>query len=167
MDFAFMNELIAFVISAHADSQTKDPVRRWDKRTPYSIHPVFCAMAFLHETLLPEDLRLRGVQALLCHDIREDTTAGLPPYLAPGVKELVQDMTFSSSADEFNEIWAKSDEVKLLKLYDKTSNLMDGTWMPDGKWNKYCELTNRLADTAEKNYGPLNIVKIARAIAQR
>jgi len=167
MNVLTMIQLISFVMAAHADSQTKDPVRRWDKNTPYSIHPIWCAMTLLHETKLPEDLRVRGSQALLLHDIIEDTNAAIPQIVVPGVIALVKDMTFSSSAAEFEEIWGKSFEVKLFKLYDKTSNLMDGSWMPDEKWNKYCVLTGRLAEIAHAQYGMLNIVKIAGEIAQR
>lgn len=167
MNWQIILQLISFVMSAHADSQTKDPVRRWDKKTPYSIHPIWCAMSLLHETLLPEGLRIRGSQALLLHDILEDTGMEIPSIVAPGVIELVQDMSFSSSAVEFEEIWNKSGEVKLLKLYDKVSNLMDGAWMSDEKSAKYRNFTRRLADLAYKNYGLLNIVKIAWEITQR
>ena len=56
---------------------------------------------------------------------------------------------------------------KLLKLYDKVSNLLDGNWMKTEKWNIYVEHTLRLAGDVEHVYGTLNIVKIARAIAER
>ncbi len=61
-------------------------------------------------------------------------------------------------------IWAKSPEVRLLKLYDKTSNLMEGIWMNREKRERYAAYSLNLCDDVEKNYGELNITKIARAI---
>ena len=86
----------------------------------------------LHETALAEDIRVDGSQALLFYDVLEDTLAELPNYLSDRVKKLVQDMTFESSDVEMLKVWDKPIEVKLFKLYDKVSNLMDARWMPDG-----------------------------------
>lgn len=80
-------------------------------------------------------------------------------------------MTFTgeagSTAIEIREIWDRPKIVRLLKLYDKVSNLLDGSWMSDEKWNnQYVPYVKRLANDVENNYGTLNIVRIARAIAQ-
>lgn len=66
---------------------------------------------------------------------------------------------------ERDELWSRSKEIKLLKLYDKVSNLLDGAWMKPDKWNVYVEHTKRLAVDVELGFGLLGIVKIARAIA--
>ena len=63
-----------------------------------------------------------------------------------------------------NEVLNKSPEIRLLKLYDKTSNLMDGIWMDEEKRERYVEYTSRLCQDVEQNYGELNITRIARAI---
>ena len=91
----------------------------------------------------------------------------MPEWTCADVNQLVASMTFNSSEEEFEKLWERSDECKLLKLYDKVSNLMDGSWMSDEKWNKYCDLVSRLVKFVEERYGDLNIVKIARAIAIR
>ena len=62
------------------------------------------------------------------------------------------------------KIWTKPKEVKLYKLYDKVSNLMDGTWMSPEKMAQYKDYTSRLCSEAEMNYGDLNITRIARGI---
>ena len=62
------------------------------------------------------------------------------------------------------EVLNKSPEIRLLKLYDKTSNLMDGIWMDEEKRERYVEYTSRLCQDVEQNYGELNITRIARAI---
>ena len=54
--------------------------------------------------------------------------------------------------------------VKLLKLYDKVSNLFDAVWMKDEKWNNLVDYTLKLRQFVLETYGDLNIVKIAGAV---
>jgi len=144
----------------------KNSVRKWDNMTPYSAHPMWCAMSLLTETSLPEKLRTNGCKALMWHDVLEDTTLTVLPDDTPQlVFQYVTDMTFSNFECELDEVWSKSKEIRLFKLYDKTSNLLDGTWMTDKKWLCYINFTNKLADDVEAEYGLLNIIKIARSIA--
>lgn len=166
MDAKEIAELINYIFATHAEKPTKPSksLRKWDGKTPYGIHPAWCAMTLLHETELPEALRITGAQALLLHDVLEDTTAGLPQGCPAEVEKLVREMTFASSDEEMVEIWSRSKETILLKLYDKVSNLLDGAWMPKEKRARYSAYTMRLADEVEKTYGTLNIVRIARAI---
>ncbi len=158
---------IRFTAKAHIDhpKTPADAVRFWDMATPYLIHPCWCAMTLLTETSLPDEIRLPGYLALLFHDVIEDADLELPATTAPVVVELVQDMTFDSFSNEVDDIWSRSETVRLLKLYDKTSNLLDASWMSIEKWNKYARFTNQLARDVESNFGDLNIVKIADAIA--
>jgi len=158
---------IAHTIRAHSNFplSPKDAVRFHDDLTPYAVHPIWCAMTFLTETALPADFRIAGYQALLWHDVLEDTTLLLPDGVSREVQALVQEMTFESFAEEQEEIWRRSENAQLLKLYDKVSNLLDGAWMSDSKWNSYVAYTNRLASSASERFGELNIVRIARAIS--
>ena len=153
-----------YIIEAHRKSKPNKSTRLWDKKTPYSIHPIWCAMTLLHETSLPEDLRRDGSQALLYHDILEDTEYPLPSWLSTIVQELVIEMTFESSRRERKDIWTKFPEVRLLKLYDKVSNLMDGIWMLPERRKEYEGFISRLCDDVEENYDKLNITRIARTI---
>ncbi len=144
--------------------------RKWDGKTPYWAHPLWCAMTFLQETNLPFEVdRTQCFLALIFHDWIENTTSQLPlPKNAP--IDLIQQMTFSSEPGsteiEIREIWSKPPIIRLLKLYDKVSNLLDGSWMSDEKWNRqYVPYVLRLADDVEENYGDLNIVRMARAVA--
>ena len=160
-------EMISYVFYAHADMAIKPSkaVRKWDEATPYGVHPVWCAMTLLTETGLTEDIRETGAIALLYHDVLEDTRAGLPEGTLSRVKDLVEQMTFVSSANEMEEIWSREPVVKLLKLYDKTSNLLDGVWMSPEKRTHYADYLLRLCDEIERHWGQLNIIRIARAIA--
>ncbi len=164
-DTARFASLIDFAIRAH-DKFANEPrkrFRKWDGHTPYSIHPVWCAMTILTETTLPADIRYKGALALLLHDVLEDTQAPLPSSLPAGVEALVDEMTFSSYEDEVERIGGRSEICRLLKLYDKVSNLLDMNWRTD-KRDHYVAYALRLCDEAERRWGPLNITRIARAI---
>lgn len=158
---------IYFCIRAHASQATKPSkaVRKWDGKTPYSVHPIWCAITIMTETTLPEKIRTLGAEALLLHDILEDTTAKLPDDTSAEVRTLVEGMTFESSDEEMKLIWDRSLEIKLFKLYDKVSNLLDGSWMSFERRNRYAAYLLRLCDEVESHYGKLNIIRIARAIA--
>lgn len=159
--------MITYIFRAHSE-QAKKPkktIRYWDGKTPYAIHPTWCAMTLLTETNLQEYIRFEGAQALLLHDILEDTNAKLPDGISARVHHLVLEMTFESSAQEMELVWSRSDLCQLLKLYDKVSNLLDGAWMSAEKRAKYVAYTKRLAAKVEATYGSdLNILRIAKAI---
>jgi len=157
---------IQFTIDAHMynPKTEKDTVRFWDMETPYIIHPTWCAMTILTETTLPKEIRLNGYKVLLWHDVLEDTKLELPKDTPSDIAMLVKEMTFESFKKELKGIWLKEPQIRLLKLYDKVSNLLDGEWMNDEKWNEYVHFTSDLAQDTQANYGQLNIVKFANAI---
>jgi hypothetical protein len=143
-----------------------DATRRFDGKTPYAVHPIWCAMTILSEWSLAPELRRAGYQALAWHDTIEDTHLPLPATVDDEVKNLVAELTFAPDEDERELIWARSREAKLLKLYDKVSNLLDNRgWRGADSWRRWADHTLRLADFVEREFGPLNIVRIARAIA--
>ena len=159
-----LSDLISFTINAHEAFARKPSkkVRLWDESTPYSIHSIWCAMTLLHETNLTEKIRVICSQALLLHDIMEDTVQDLPVGIDPQVKMLVNEVTFASTEESMQRIWEKSDQAKLITLYDMTSNMMDGVWMSPEQRNVYGLHTKKLSDFVEKTFGSLNIVSIAR-----
>mgnify|MGYP001592156237 CR=1 FL=1 len=152
-----------YVMKAHTDGAKKEAsaTRMWDQRTPYHFHPIWCATTILHETSLPESIRIDGSQALLYHDIVEDTIAPLPDWLSDRVRRLVNEMTFHSSEDEWENLWNRDKEVRLLKVYDKTSNLLDGVWMNPQRRAQHVAHLRKLVADVRGNYGDLNILKIA------
>lgn len=163
-DSKSLNDHIAWVIDAHQNHPKKpsDAIRFWDGKTPYYIHPIWCGMTMLTETGLPDKLRWDGALALLYHDVLEDTTKGLPNGLSAKVVDYVNGMTFSGIEEEMIEVWNKGDEIVLLKLYDKISNLMDAIWMKDESLRDYESYTEKLLEKVITVYGNnLNIVKIA------
>jgi hypothetical protein len=163
-------EAINLVIDAH-NNFPKEPqkaFRKWDARTPSSVHPVWCATTILTEYSLSPKTRIDGFYTLLYHDIIEDTTKKLPLDTNPRIKKLVSDMTFyGGNNEEMLSIWSKPKEVRLFKLYDKVSNLLDGSWMSDEKRKVYEDYTAKLCKDVESNYGTLNITVMASAIINR
>ncbi len=162
-----MIDTINFIINAHQENPKKPSkaFRKWDGKTPYWTHPLWCAMTILTETTLDETTRQEGFLTLLYHDILEDTTQKLPEGTSSRIEYLVQQMTFEGgSPQEMQEIWTKPKEVRLYKLYDKVSNLLDGSWMGKEKREKYERYTLALREDVQKNYGELNITNMAMAI---
>lgn len=158
---------IDYIFDAHQlhPVSPQNAVRLWDKITPYSIHPIWCAMTILTETKLPKHLREDGAITLLYHDVLEDTTVGLPNGLKPQIIKSIQDMTFPKGiAQEIKEIWDKPKTIRLFKLYDKVSNLLDATWMNKSLLTQYITYTGKLTADVEKHFGKLNIVTISHSI---
>lgn len=140
-----------------------DEERTW---TPYGIHPTWAATTILHERGLPQNVRADGAIVLFYHDILEDTTMNLPRNLPRRVRDLVEAMTFESFDQEMELLWQRAPVIRLLKAYDKVSNWMDGTWMyPERRVLHRAHLT-RIVDDVEQNFGPLNIIRIARALLE-
>ena len=161
-----LQEHIQYIIDAHSNHPIRPSkaFRKWDGKTPYFIHPIWCSNTIATETILDTKTREDGIIVLLYHDVLEDTTKPLPESLPAEIKELIQHMTFESSDREMIEIWEKSIEIKLYKLYDKVSNLIDGSWMDAEKRKKYEDYTQKLLEEVESKYGELNITKIARSV---
>jgi (p)ppGpp synthase/HD superfamily hydrolase len=77
-----LRQAIAHAAAAHGSfpNTLRDAVRFHDQKTPYVVHPLWCASSLLMEPVLPEDLRRDGAVALLWHDTLEDTSMPLPPW---------------------------------------------------------------------------------------
>jgi hypothetical protein len=155
-----------YVIEAHRDHSLsqKKAFRKWDGKTPYHIHPIWCATMLATETTLDDVTRDEGVLTLLYHDVLEDTTPGLPDWLSSRVIDLIGMMTYEGMAEEISQIWHKPKEARLYKLYDKVNNLLDWQRSSVIKHERYQEYTRNLCSDVERNYGELNITKIARAV---
>lgn len=160
-------EHINSMIEAHQNHPRKSnkAYRKWDGATPYFNHPLWCATTISTETNLDDKTRNEGYLSLLYHDVLEDTTQKLPEGLEERIIQLVENMSFEKgNGQERWEIWEKPREVRLYKLYDKVSNLLDGSWMSDEKRQEYVKYTQELCQDVEQNYGDLNITRIARGL---
>ena len=167
--FAEVRNVIELSYQAHTHHalRPEKAFRKWDRRTPYFVHPVWCAMTILQEPSLAEPLRRRGAQALALHDVLEDTTLELPASVPPAVRKLVLGMTFAGgSAEEMVEVWNRTPEIRLLKLYDKTCNMLDDGFMSDERRAKTRRYVRKLARDVESNYPGTNVVKLALALCR-
>lgn len=75
-------------------------------------------------------------------------------------------MTFASgrTLEEQQVIWGKDKVIRLLKLYDKSNNFMNSSWMNAERKQRHRGYITELARDVKSNYGDLNIVKIAKAL---
>lgn len=163
-------EMLAYLtltVQAHSlyAKSAKKAMRFADSKTPYSVHPIWCAMTIACEHSLPEVLRVWGMQVLFFHDVLEDTNLALPMTIPDDVRVGIEAMTFPSYDAEREQIWERSPEIRLLKLYDKVSNLLDCGWATPERQRVYIMYAQELALDVKKNFGDLNIVRIAGAIA--
>ncbi|MBI5620649.1 hypothetical protein HY949_02650 [Candidatus Gottesmanbacteria bacterium] len=162
-----LNDHIRYSIRAHQfhPKTLQNSFRLWDKKTPYFIHPLWCAMTILTETALPPAIRRYGAITLLYHDVLEDTTMKLPPGIPHAIRAYINDMTFYGGiTEEMLMIWRKQPTIRLFKLYDKVSNLLDASWMPAKLRKTYTAYTKKLALDVKNNFGTLNITAIAQTV---
>lgn len=157
---------IAYVFDAHQKLAKKpDNIFRGDNETPYVIHPVWCSTMIATEVALLRETRIEGTITLLYHDVLEDTNATLPEGLPQEIIESIYDMTFPGGMrEEMIKIWEKPAKIRLFKLYDKVSNILDASWMEPGYLEVYKNYTRKLLADVEGNYGNLNIVILAHAL---
>ena len=130
---------------------------------PYFTHPLWCSLIFLNDALIPIKLRKVGYEALLLHDVLEDTSVKLPKWVGDEVGKLVSEMTFPSWEEEKKVLLTKPPFIKLLKLVDKLASMYDLDVMPKNKkgWKK---ITSTLLKDVEEKYGQIRVVQIGKAI---
>lgn len=166
-----LTRALAFAIEAHTNRPRKPEMafrgagQREGEATPYWTHVAWCACMATTESSIPAELRAILAEALILHDVLEDTTVDLPDDTPERVRLLVEEATFDGTADERTNVWCRSREVRLLKLFDKTQNLLDRAGLNPRNRKAYAEFTLRLADDVERSFGGnLNILVLARAI---
>lgn len=157
---------IQVVITQHTLSAKKpeNATRIWDGKTPFAIHPVWCALTILTEQRLTEKTRRKGALTLLYHDLYEDTDSNLPRNLPLEVIAAIRNMTFPNGSPNWRDISRLAPDLRLFKLYDKTSNLMDPFERQAYELRNQQLLVRLLIDDVLQNYGELNITKLASAL---
>jgi hypothetical protein len=160
-----IQEVIPAVTKYHS-MYSKEPAgayRKHDKKTPYGVHPALCALTILHEKCLGESERLLGATILAYHDVLEDTKVILPPNLPNFIEKDIRAMCFESSSKEMEEVWTRSDFIRMLKLYDKWGNLYDGSMNPLNK-EKYRTYAKKLSNNVKEKYPDINIHNMIDAV---
>lgn len=158
-----LKRLLNLAYSAHQEHNTRKDFRQ-DGKVPFVVHPMWCALTLLNDQRIPFAERELGYQALLLHDILEDTNLEVPDFVEPKVIECVKEMTHDSWEDEQN-IASKSNFIKLLKLCDKIASMYDETVRQEPQRRKEWKiLTQKLLDDVEKHYGNIRLVTLTKAI---
>ncbi|MEK7564725.1 MAG: hypothetical protein AAB394_02045 [Patescibacteria group bacterium] len=158
-------KLLDFVYSAHQEHCIKKDFRQ-DGKVPFVVHPIWCAMVLLNDTRIPYEERRIGYQALLLHDVLEDTSLKLPEWVEPEVAKIVQEMTHETWEEEI-DIDKKSSLVQLLKLVDKTATMYDENMRPDPQRRRnWRELIEKLLKKVEPNYKDSRVVSLAKTVLE-
>lgn len=162
-----LKRLLDYAYIAHQEKSTRDPFRQ-EGKLPFVIHPVWCALTLLNDNRVPFADRQMGYQALLLHDVLEDTSAGLPDFISPEVAVLVKEMTYQTWEEEQAAVLKKSPLLKLMKLLDKTATMYDEGMKKGGdkKKREWKVLTAQLVQHVEKEYGNIRAVTLAKALLQ-
>ena len=92
----------------------------------------------------------------------------LPRAIPQTIRSHITDMTFYGGInEEMQMIWNKKPQIRLFKLYDKVSNLLDASWMSPQLRKTYTAYTKKLLQDVENNFGSVNIVKMAHALIDK
>lgn len=158
--------LVDFIYQAHQEHVARpDHDTRQDGKVPYITHPLWCAMMLLNDKTISFEERRIGYQALLLHDVLEDTSLLLPDDLDPQVKKLVEDMTYTSWEEEKQGVMQKDVFLKLLKLLDKVSTMYDAETLSRPEKNPdWKAFTKQLLEDVRPKYGNSQVVAVAEAI---
>jgi (p)ppGpp synthase/HD superfamily hydrolase len=160
-----IQELINYTYRAHQENSTKKDFRQ-DGKVPFFTHPVWCAITLLMDQRVPWTDRSFGYQALMLHDVIEDTSLGLPTGVTRDVADLVIAMTHETWEEEI-DIAQKPPIVRLLKLIDKVSSMYDETVRKEPERRKqWKQLVDRLVQSVERDYPDARILALARTLLQ-
>ena len=164
-----LERIIRDVIWYHSNlpRTPKKAFKKFDEKTPFSVHPILLGMQALHEESLPEELRVRIALALFGHDLLEDTTVEeLPDWATndPKVEAIIRGMTFAKGEDKYVEMWNRDESILLPELFDCVANLTCVGNRPPEKSERCKEAVRRLLYYIEPGYPRLDIIKMARGL---
>lgn len=158
--------VLDFAYSAYQEHNQSGQELRQHGKVPFIVHPMWAAMMMLADQRLPFELREIGYQALLLHDVLEDTNAELPDWIDPEVARMVEDMTLP---DDFKEVVAaiasKDIFTKLLILYDTLENVYE-EHVTDWKRTMWKQGVEVLIREVEQEYGDLRVVHVGKAVLE-
>ena len=158
-----IKRLIDFIYDAHQNHNAKNDFRQ-NGRVPFFVHPTWCALMLLNDQRISFEERQIGYQALLLHDVLEDTSLPIPEWVDKRVVNLVKEMTHETWEEE-KDIGEKPNSVKLLKLCDKSATMYDESIRPDPVRRKeWKELTQKLLKDVEDKYGNIRLVQVGKAV---
>lgn len=160
-----LKKLFDFSYKAYQEKNVTGQEYRQLYKIPYLVHPFFCAAMLIADQRLPDEKRKLGFQALILHDVLEDTSAKLPRWVNPKVKKLVKEMTFEDWEKKKKEVGKKSKFVKLLLLVDGIANMYEETPNPK-KWKDYKKQVQYLLKEVRKDYPKSRIVQMGKMIIE-
>lgn len=169
-----LKKYLDFAYSAYQENNITNQEYRQQGKIPFMVHPLWCASMLITDTQVPYEQRKLGFKALILHDVLEDTSLKLPDWVEPEVKDVVKELTFEDFQQTIEQYPSKSIFIKLLLLYDKLSSMYEKHVGITGKTEDiratkrrlWKELTLKLLEEVEKEYGNIRIVQIGKVIAE-
>lgn len=142
--------------------------RRFDGQTPVAFHSLFCATLIAQEPALSAEVRRRGFETLLFHDLLKDTTAPFPLALSAEARQIVERMTFGDLDQEIATVFNRtlfSAEDRLFLLYAKAGNLLDDVPMTNPTYIDYVLLLAKWVEEEQEEIGKkLRVIPIVRCL---
>jgi hypothetical protein len=161
-------QYLDFAWEAYQKNNTTDQEYRQNGNVPYITHPLGASLLLLADVDVPQSERELGCKILMLHDVLEDTSLQIPDWIEEKVKRGVEEMTYADTeTDEskFKKISGMTPFFKLLTLYDTFWSLNE-KHVREFHRKEWKELVQTLAKEAEKNYGNLRIVQMARVVTE-
>jgi guanosine-3',5'-bis(diphosphate) 3'-pyrophosphohydrolase len=136
-DLKLLLKALAFAAHKHKDQRRKDV-----ETSPYINHPISLASILCNEGHVTD---IDVICGALLHDTVEDTDTSpleLEEAFGPEIRDIVMDVTDDTSLSraerkrlQIEHAAGISDQAKLVKLADKTSNLRDVAHNPPPDWS--------------------------------
>lgn len=167
IDSQYFKKLLDFVYSAHQENPRQGAsTTRQQGTVPFVVHPLWCGLLLLNDATVDQAERELGFQALLFHDVLEDTKLRLPDFIDPMVPPLVADMTYTSWDQEKNEVPTKSIFVQFLKVIDKAATIYDSSHTFDGttKGREWKQFSLLLLANTRSTYGETHVYQLMEKI---
>lgn len=159
-----------FAHKAYQENNAVNQTHRQNGKVPYITHPLGSAMLLIADTDISYEERELGFKILILHDVLENTSLELPTWIDKEVQDGVKEMTYQGGEnvkDKIKWVWEKNSFYRLLVLYDVFWTLYEkhvsGSLMRKKLWQEGVLV---LAKEVEKDYGTIQIVKIAKSISK-
>lgn len=167
MDSGLYKRDLDVAFAAYQRHNTSGQEYRQNGIVPYANHAIWAATTVLLDVHLPQKIRELGYVVLLYHDVLEDTSAAIPPWVSEEALHCINEMTFKNFRSSLAEIPGKSPLIKLFILVDKLSTLIEEHIAPVPEKRKlWRDTVAYLANEVEAHFGRTRIVIMARAFVE-
>jgi (p)ppGpp synthase/HD superfamily hydrolase len=165
-----VQKYIEFLFESHGDhNSTTDELYRQEGLIPYPSHCLLAAQLLLADRQVKWSERKVGYLALLLHDVLEKTSAELPDWIDPEVKQLIDGLTLDRNNPEMSiekQIFSKTPNIQFLILIDMYSSLYEEHVRPENQ-ERWIKGMSKLVEILDPVYGHTNLFTVIKATLSR